>query len=45
MKKGKAAEEDELRNEVWLWRGRGLKKTLWEICKKVWRREDEVLEK
>lgn len=36
LKKRKAAGGDGIKNEVWIWGGRGLKRALWEICSRVW---------
>lgn len=39
MKKEKAAGIDEIQNKVWIWRGRGVKRTNSKLCRRVWRRE------
>jgi len=39
LKKGKAAGEDGIRNEIWLWGGEGLKRAIGGICGRVWRGE------
>lgn len=39
LKKGKAAGKNEIQNEVWIWGGKRLKEALWEICRRVWRKE------
>jgi len=36
LKKGKTAGEDGIQNEVWLWRGEGLRRALRGICSRVW---------
>lgn len=37
---GKAAGEDSLGGEVWKYAGEGVRKTIWEICNKVWKGEE-----
>lgn len=39
LKKGKAAGEDGIQNEAWLWGGQGVKRAIREICRRVWGRE------
>lgn len=36
---GKAAGKDGLRGEVWKYADEGMRKTIWEICNKVWKGE------
>jgi len=36
LKKGKAAGEDGIQNEAWLWGGQGVRKAIGEICRRVW---------
>lgn len=36
VKNGKALEKDKMENEVWKYRGKGLKKMVWEVCRMVW---------
>lgn len=39
LKKRKAAGEDGVQNEVWISGGKEIRKTLWDLCRKVWEGE------
>lgn len=39
LKRGKAAGNDGVPNEVWIWGGEGLTRTVGEVCKRIWRGE------